>query len=590
MELIKAVRVRPENALYYERLGGIGDYKINLFKEGKNKYKVSFFPVRGSEPTGIATTTEYKKSGVYENLTDDDFINAGLDTLSKINKKRYEIIQDPWQNEPPIKRIYGTDPYFLNNGAKVLIRWFIGDRFNDKNKWQEVKPSIQTGIADVWSNDNGQELDVIPYQSYSDIRSMQNGLFKTVEIYAPIDELPPFKYEGDDDSLLISSTNLYVKKHSNDSFNLTVDELTYSGKIYDTDILKSVIERWKIEVPNYDLELCDNQYQPCFSIEYKSPLTKQDLPDRRRDNTSTPYKRKEKITVILPTDLKLKVNQDLLSLKVYIGEVPVTSQMLDGFEFTEVEDDISLLGDEYIESNFEGAEESVNEITDEPIPDSEILEPSQSGYSNPIPSNTNLSTLIYKDSRNGKYYIKDSWNGLAGDRLKRVINDLQSYLNKNGYPGTILKNNGVMRDLEASTYPGNPKRAIASLHGAGLAIDLKFSIPGKVWNSISDNKNLASDTKLNKLIYAWVQSQGDLTWGGQWGKSKPGEGLVQGWGITEYHHFEIKASNISKYWEPYKDKIAEIGFDYKKLGIKVGKGSELERFNKVVLASVNVVA
>lgn len=365
MELIKAVRVRPENTLYYERLGGIGDYKIMLFKETKKKYKVSFFPVRGAEPTGVVTTTEYKKSGIYENLTDDEFINAGLDTLSKLNKKRYEIIQDPWQNQSPIKRIYGTDPYFLNNGAKVLIKWFIGDRFNnDRNGWQAIRPSIQeTGIIDVWSDDNGQELDVIPYQSYSDIRSMQNGLFKTVEIYAPIDELPPFKYEGDDDALLIDyATNLYVKKPSNDPLNLTVNELTFSGKMYDSDILKSVIERWKLEVPNYDLKLCAKQYQPCFVIEYKSPLVKQDLPDAKEDNTPPPPppdKIKEKITIILPTDLKLKVKQDLPSLKVYVGEVPATataSQSLDGFDLGE-EDDLSLLGDEFIEESFGGLSE-----------------------------------------------------------------------------------------------------------------------------------------------------------------------------------------------------------------------------------------
>lgn len=592
MDLIKAVRVRPEKTEIYERLGALGDYKLMLFKETKKKYKVGWFPVKGGEPNGVLTTTEYKKSGIYEDLTEEDFLIEGLNLLSKMNKKTYEIVQDPWEYQPPLKRIYNSDPYYLNNGAKVFINWFIGDRFDagDKRTWVAVVPS------DIWSGDRGEELEIIPYQSYPDIRTMNNGLFKTVEIHAPVNELPPFGYEGDDTVLLIDyETNSFVKKPENDTNNSSVYELTYSGEMYNVDILKAVIERWKLEVPNYDLKPCAKQYQPCYELEYKSPLVKKDLPDTKEDNVvpvteTTPEVIKEKLSILLPSDLKLKVKQDIPSLRVYIGEIPPNATPpLEGFDAGDEFDDLSLLGEQYTESLFEGNEETVNEITDEPMPETYVEESERATQDNSPVGNANLSSLVFK-SKNGLYYIKDPGNGLAGPRLKKILSDLESYLNDNGYKGATIKSNGVMRDLVASTYPSNPARAVASLHGAGLAIDVKFNIPGKIWNSISDNKNLASDSKLNKLIYTWVQSQGDLTWGGQWGGSKPGEGIVKGWGITEYHHFEIKAGNINKYWEPYKDNLYQIGFDYKKLGIKVGKGSELERFNKAILAGVGVNA
>lgn len=369
MDLIKAVRVRPENTKIYERLGGLGDYKLMLFKETKKKYKVGWFPVKGGEPSGVLTTTEYKKSGIYENLTEEDFLIEGLNLLSKMNKRTYEIVQDPWEYQPPLKRIYNSDPYYLNNGAKILIKWFIGDRFNagDKRTWVAVVPS------DIWSGERGEELAVLSYQGNADIRTMNDGLFKTVEIYAPVDELPPFKYEGDDTVLLIDyETNSFVKKPENDPNNSSVYELTYSGKMYDIDILNAIIERWKLEVPNYDLKPCANQYQPCYALEYKSPLVKEDLPDTKEDNVvpvteTTPEVKREKLNIVLPSDLKLKVKQDMPSFKVFIGDVPPNEKpSLDGFDFGDDFDDLSLLDEQYIEEKFSAEEESPASISEVP--------------------------------------------------------------------------------------------------------------------------------------------------------------------------------------------------------------------------------
>jgi hypothetical protein len=175
-----------------------------------------------------------------------------------------------------------------------------------------------------------------------------------------------------------------------------------------------------------------------------------------------------------------------------------------------------------------------------------------------------------------------SMTNLAGHRLTNIPIDLQSYLRKNGYPGAKIGNNGVMRDLPGSAYPGypekyNPDRAYASLHGFGLAIDLKFDIPGFVWEGYKKgNPNLVKDPKLTKTIYNFVKGQGDITWGASWANSDPANGIVKGRGITEYHHFEIKADLIPKYWEPLKTELAKFGF--KPTDLKSpGKGTNLHK-------------
>ena len=165
---------------------------------------------------------------------------------------------------------------------------------------------------------------------------------------------------------------------------------------------------------------------------------------------------------------------------------------------------------------------------------------------------------------------------LAGHRLTPILKDLENYLNNNGFGGAKIGNNGVMRDLRGSAYPSSPARASASLHGAGLAIDVTFNIPGFSWKSIYDNGNLSKDAKLTKVINNFVKGQGDITWGAVWGGSKPADGIVTGRGITEYHHFEIRADLIPKYWEPVKDELVKFGF--KPTDLKSpGKGSNLHK-------------
>jgi putative chitinase len=179
---------------------------------------------------------------------------------------------------------------------------------------------------------------------------------------------------------------------------------------------------------------------------------------------------------------------------------------------------------------------------------------------------------LLTQSGNNKYVGVPN-RGIAGHRLVRIIDELSTYLKSQGFD-TKLGNNGVSRDLAAS-LAGGGARAKGSLHGSGLAIDLLFGNKkdnyyvkdkngNKIkWLSIGDNKNLADNIELSKAIWRWVKTQDDVTWGGEWGKSDVENGIIKGHGIVEYHHFEIKKSFISNYWSPYKDELANLGFDTK---------------------------
>jgi hypothetical protein len=270
---------------------------------------------------------------------------------------------------------------------------------------------------------------------------------------------------------------------------------------------------------------------------------------------------------------EIKAKTDMPTFTVWTGEIPKTEE-IDIFE------DLPELDAEYSESSFAGQEEKMAEITqlnsidDEPAGSSfdESLagEVDKSVDKSAIGSGPILGSKL--TNKSGTSMIN-----LAGHRLTPILKDLENYLNKNGYVGAKIGNNGVMRDLRGSAYPSSPARATASLHGAGLAIDVTFNIPGFKWSSIYDNGNLSKDSNLTRVIANFVKGQGDITWGASWGKgSKPSEGLVYARGITEYHHFEIRSDLIPSYWEPVKDELAKFGF--KPTDLKSpGKGTSLHK-------------
>lgn len=331
MEEIKSVRIRPtgerDSANFGER-----DVKVTLYEVSKRKYKGAYIPSGNSYPF---FSPEYRKSSTEKELTDDYFIDKLVDfynqSVSKV--QLYSIVQNPWSDKMPLVRSFGYDPYYLNNGARVIISWTTIDGFS-------------TG-GDVWSDEFGNEKKT----PTGDDSYNKFGITKTVTIFGE-----------DGNRFMISSLDFH-------EYDFSVDEIKWGGGVDDTDILSMVIYRWKNKIPNYDLSLC-----PCSTdgfITYKSPLETENLPDNKVDNVepeppikTDPVIVKEKLNVLVP-DGVVKVGEDLSSLKIFLGEIPKeemvsSSNSIDGFDFGEDEfNDLDLLSDEYQEEGFVGEDVTI---------------------------------------------------------------------------------------------------------------------------------------------------------------------------------------------------------------------------------------
>jgi hypothetical protein len=139
MDVIKSVRVR-KRVPTTEESTGTSDIKVTLYEKGRKKRIVKGFSLDSNSEEVVEIWKELKYDGErYENQTDnqiiDDFIR--VKTLSerpqgdKIkmgfppkDETFYQILQDPFDKKIPLDRSFGFDPYYLNNGAELYIKWF----------------------------------------------------------------------------------------------------------------------------------------------------------------------------------------------------------------------------------------------------------------------------------------------------------------------------------------------------------------------------------------------------------------------------------------------------------------------------------
>lgn len=520
MEEIKSVRVRSKDGV---------DIRVSLYRDDVTKRIID--GNSGGIKVWDSLVYSEPRYSIYSNdRIIEDFIDLNRKLSSISDTEYYSIIQDPWSDNPPLNRKFGYDPYYLNNGSKVFISWF--------------ENGLQIGGYE-WSDESGNELEIKSGLT----QSTKSSIIKKILI------IPPS--ESGESDITISDSSL--KSGYSDEFN---------GTTKDIDIIQQAISYWKIKVPDYNLSLCDPNNQFCNNLEYKSPTVENTVVAEEFPTSGT--QSKINLSVVLPENLNVSVRTDVDVIKVFIGKP--FDPFANAFIFSQDDIDDSFLLEGSLESAFAGAEEEaialLNETTDNPVgPSSEDFVDTESSVPGPGPVRGSKLT-----NKSGTHMIN-----LAGHRLKLVLNDLERYLNSNGFPGAKLGNNGIMRDLRSSAYPSSPARAAASLHGAGLAIDLTFNIPGIKWKGIGDNANLADNPQLTKSIMNWVKSQGDLTWGAQWGKgSNPSSGIVKDRGVVEYHHFEIKSNLIPEYWEPVRVELEKFGFKPSDLK-STGRGSNLHK-------------
>lgn len=319
MKEIKSVRVRKKYTSTSDNLSGISDYKVTLYDIGRNKFKVGAFQ---NGKSGVFS--EYKREGIHENFSNDDFIKSAISLISKENgDKEFEIIQDPWLDTPPKWRSFGGDSYHLSNGSEVYIKWLEGTKSAGGKKW---------------SDDDGNELSV------SKNGDSKAYIEKSVQIFAPS------SYEGQ-----------RIMKLTNDGIKSITDQNTesiFTGNVTDKDILNLLISKWNSKVPNYNLSICSPDYVKCELIPFISPVDELVNVDDALKEPVVLTSGKEKLNIVLPQELKLKVKEDL-SFKIYVGEIPKTENPIsEGFDFGD-EEDLSdlLLEDEFQEDQFGGLSE-----------------------------------------------------------------------------------------------------------------------------------------------------------------------------------------------------------------------------------------
>jgi len=490
MKEIKSVRVRRKFAPSDENLSGLSDYKVTLFDNGRKKFKVSALQ------TGkVALFAEYRKSGTFKKFSNDDFINDGINVLiSKQNdNKEFEIIQDPWLEKAPIERSFGFEPYYLNNGSMLYIDW--------------IENGNSVG-GDKWSDDSGNELKETPG---GDNKSFMTKSLKVI---------PPSDIS--DEPMITILNNEIVKYELNGT--------KFSGITPDSDIIKYFLDSWKMQVPNYGLELCDPDNEFCNIIEYKSPLVKENLPDDKEDNV-TPVEEndttppKEKLNVVLPKDINIRTGEDI-SFKIFVGDPPKTENpVADGFDFGDEEDFSDLLlEDQFREADFAGLEESQIEIQEYPSEQVRIETESQAQVINQKPfvagdftldlipgtfkSNSKSDiTCCNIDGRPVNIKIanevlsmkeearKDGITLILTSGFRPAFNPSIKTKSQSGVKITAQSQEELVQQNCAGRKKCSPATAPAgrSRHGNGIAVD---------FNTGSRTGKLRS--KLNEQVYAWL--------------------------------------------------------------------------------------
>lgn len=194
MDVIKSIRVR-KRVPTTEESTGTSDIKVTLYEKGRRKRIVKGFSLNAQSEEVSEVWKELRYEGDrYENLTDDQIIDdfIRIKTLSerpqgdKIkvgfppkDETFYQKIQDPFDTRVPIQRYFGFDPYYLNNGAEIYVKWFKANVTEIEWEFSNATPTgsmSSTGSVVIKIETN--EPDRIPlFFTYSSSNNpLQNGV------------------------------------------------------------------------------------------------------------------------------------------------------------------------------------------------------------------------------------------------------------------------------------------------------------------------------------------------------------------------------------------------------------------------------
>jgi LAS superfamily LD-carboxypeptidase LdcB len=643
MKEIKSVRIRKSNVKEASL-----DLRLVLFDKafGARSVKGVEANIKGfdaKDMRSISPEIEYKGSR-YKDLEDDKIIEEYIKWYNKFTSAEsgkevsFQIVQDPWLVDPPLFRSFGFDPYYLNNGAELYIKWFqrdltwentnnlgtgetefglvtgvtsgtipdiisirndepigltdstgatlsvgpdYGDRYiigpfpsgpNWSNipKWTIVSwPMIITGLDDYtpkwiktkpeigmtvkvteylsinglflpeerlyeykegpyvsvgglnWSNESGMEMDAIKGSSFSMVTvpggmsfpkydtSFKDSLLKSIECFNP----------KTGERLMFSDQT--IKK-----WGLDNKDYYFPGSVKDKDIISKFLEVWRTMVPS-EVDLCPDttvsKNPKCELIEYKSPIelpiekTADQLNNESRGNLSS---NKIKLNIKLPEEFIVNAREDVPKFSIWVGEPQVES--IGEFDFGAGE---LLVDSEYIESTFEGCDES--QLEHQEYESSEVQreteKEAESINTTPyIPGKYKLDLIPGEFMTNSKTMIRCCQIGgkPVNVNIADKLLDLLDAAKKSGIKITVnsgfrpgygksisTKSEGgvsVSADSQEVLYNrflknGSPDTAKpgSSKHGSGIAVDLSTG-------TRTGAKGISTMSDSSSKVYTWL--------------------------------------------------------------------------------------
>lgn len=470
MDEIKSVRVRRNDIN-----SGSLDIRVVIFKQNHTfgadeRVVAGIYNPYKPDAKKVWIETTYKKTGSYKDYTDDQFIKDFIDMNSKIEGKSYQIIQDPWENKVPLYRNFGSDPYYLNNGAVIYIVWKDGTKDVGGQKY---------------SDDTGHEI------TPTDI-----SFKKTIKIIST------------------NETKSFTLNKS-DEFEYDGKPQEFAGYNSDKGVIAVALSKWKMKIPNYnDLELCSPDNESCSIIPYKSPLQPivPDVPAKpvgvtasNAESTSS----KEKIKVVVQDQI-IKVKEDVTSLKVFIGilkDSPVEPPLEEKTLNTEQDDFIDGEGvdiSDYIESNFVGEEEAPIDLPDVDPAASAIQETSAENSYNPGTVVTgkvvSLPTTYSHTSTQGFNLLNSQW---IGDLITSALSHI-------GHP---------TYDIE-----GTEKGGLGCASAVSMIFYRAFGVNMRTGSAVKNNPKSIGDfgSKGTGELAGWL-SNGSLYRKLNWQDAQPGD-------------------------------------------------------------------
>jgi hypothetical protein len=392
--VLKSVRIRPREIPVNQRntaKTGVLDLKISVIKTGPRERTLSSYRL---DEKGEGTTTQVPvevangpwpsieyKGRRYEDLSDDDLIRDYIRTntlrerpsegefvvIDGLQKPFYQIVQDPFEKKPPASRNFGFDPYYLNNGAQVFIRWYTGTIDPITNKLDKTTLNtvggVEYGVRNVSLPAPDGIVDDARNPATPSISIKPKDLVKIIEV-SPPDETSPI--------WTISSINEFIPVYKK-NLNETTYEFFFRDDSSEGDfdrgldwmILNDLLRAWnsKVLLISDSIQVCEPSYIPNKTIEYVdpvNPVVPQPEPIEQSPTSSVvENSSKIKLNILFPEGFEVKVREDSPNFKIFVGDIPTELVPGEGFQFRDDFEDGEGLDAEFTEVGFLGPEEEL---------------------------------------------------------------------------------------------------------------------------------------------------------------------------------------------------------------------------------------